>query len=282
MIVHEGHAHMPEFQRLYPPARPAAGAAHWFVFRGDEIVLDAGGSPLLAGDAQQPASLAASRTLLLGTRAGVPLLAGILVGELPEQHTAVHLRTLLATADEETATRAGHAAQLLRWDAAARYCQQCGGGLVAITRDHSWGRECPACGALYYPPISPAIIVLIHDGDRTLLTTKTGWGKRYSLVAGFVEPGETFEACVIREVAEEVGVLVGDVRYTGSQAWPFPHQMMVGFTARYLSGAVVIDTEELAHADWFDRDALPELPPPFAIARRIIDGWLDGSYAVAR
>jgi NAD+ diphosphatase len=118
------------------------------------------------------------------------------------------------------------------------------------------------------------VIVLIHDGgDRALLTTKSGWGKRYSLVAGFVEPGETLEACVAREVREEVGVEVEELRYVGSQPWPFPHQLMVGFMARYAGGEIAIDTAELTDAAWFSRDALPELPPPFSIARQIIELW---------
>jgi NAD+ diphosphatase len=116
--------------------------------------------------------------------------------------------------------------------------------------------------------------VLIHDGPRALLTTKTGWGKRYSLVAGFVEPGETFEECVVREVREEVGVEVDRLRYLKSQSWPFPHQVMVGFLAAYAGGEIVLDTAELADARWFDRNDLPELPQPYTISRQIIDYWL--------
>jgi NAD+ diphosphatase len=118
--------------------------------------------------------------------------------------------------------------------------------------------------------------VLVTDGERALLASKAGWGKRYSLVAGFVEPGETFEECVAREVEEEVGVAVGSMRYVASQAWPFPHQIMVGFIADYAGGDIVLDEAELADARWFPRDALPELPPPFTISRQIIELWRRG------
>lgn len=120
------------------------------------------------------------------------------------------------------------------------------------------------------------MIVLVHEGERALLASKAGWGKRYSLVAGFVEPGETLEECVAREVKEEVGVEVDELRYVGSQAWPFPHQIMVGFLAHYAGGEIAIDTAELADARWFTRDDLPELPPPFTISRQIIELWLAG------
>jgi NAD+ diphosphatase len=120
------------------------------------------------------------------------------------------------------------------------------------------------------------VIVLVADGDRALLASKAGWGKRYSLVAGFVEPGETLEACVAREVKEEVGVDVGALRYVGSQPWPFPHQIMIGFIAEYAGGEIAIDAEELADARWFEKSALPELPPPFTISRQIIELWRGG------
>jgi NAD+ diphosphatase len=126
-----------------------------------------------------------------------------------------------------------------------------------------------------YPRVSPAIIVLIHRPGQILLTRQPSWPpNRYSLVAGFVEAGESLEECLRREVAEEVGAAVDDIRYLGSQPWPFPHQLMVGFLARYRSGELRIDEQELEHAAWFDLDALPDLPPPLSISRRILDWHL--------
>ncbi len=117
--------------------------------------------------------------------------------------------------------------------------------------------------------------MLVHRDGQVLLTRKAEWPRnRYSLIAGFVEPGESLEGCVRREVDEEVGVAVDTIRYLGSQPWPFPHQLMVGFLAHYHSGEVVVDTTELEDAAWFDLDALPDLPPPGSISRRILEWYL--------
>lgn len=263
------------FRRLYPPAAATNGRALWFVFQGEQVVLREGAPVALhEGDHGAPECAPVTDAILIGEVDGHPLLAGALAADaaIPAGCAVAGLRSLFAIGDEQISTLAGCAAQLLRWRRTMRYCPVCAAPLRAI--DGSWGRSCSACEFSAYPPVSPAIIVLIHDdAGRALLTTKPGWGKRYSLVAGFVEPGETFEECVVREVAEEVGVAVDTVRYVGSQAWPFPHQIMVGFMARYAGGTIAIDEAELAGAAWFSRDDLPELPPPFTISRRIIELW---------
>jgi NAD+ diphosphatase len=118
-------------------------------------------------------------------------------------------------------------------------------------------------------------LILIHDGaDRILLARKPGWGKRYSILAGFVEPGETLEECCYREALEEAAVITTGFEYAGSQPWPFPHQLMVGFNCRWQSGEIRIDETELEHADWFHVNDLPELPPPLSLSRQIIDRWV--------
>jgi len=133
-------------------------------------------------------------------------------------------------------------------------------------------RRCPACDLSFYPRISPAIIVLVRRGEEALL----GQGNRfpgafYSTLAGFVEPGETLEETLAREVREEVGVEVKDLRYFGSQPWPFPHSLMIAFTAEYAGGELRPDGVEIEECAWFDPDALPKLPPPISISRRLID-----------
>jgi len=265
------------FQRFYPPTAPEEGAAYWLLFAGDELLLaDGGPLSLLEGTTRRPAHAAVDQALLLGTLDGRPVMFAALDRDTPPPGLrALGLRAVLAQADAELSALAGYAAQLVRWARTSRFCPACAEPLHALD---GWGKTCPGCGHSLYPPVSPAAIVLIHDGaDGVLLTSKSGWGKRYSLVAGFVEPGETLEQCVAREVREEVGVEVGDIRYIGSQPWPFPHQLMVGFMARYQGGEVVIDANELADARWFTRGALPELPPPFSIARQIIELWRNGS-----
>lgn len=261
------------FKRLYPPTQPAAGPAHWLIFQGADLLLPAEAPPaLLPGSADAPDGLAVAEAHLLGTLGGRPVLAGVLANgaALPPGYQASNLRAVLGLADAELAALAGYAAQIVNWARISRYCPVCATPMAPID---GWGRGCPSCRHSQYPPVSPATIVLIHDGARVLLTTKEGWGKRYGLVAGFVEPGESFEQCVVREVREEVGVELTDIRYIASQPWPFPHQIMVGFMARYAGGEIVIDAHELAGAAWFARDALPELPMPFSIARQLIERW---------
>jgi NAD+ diphosphatase len=264
------------FRRLYPPTAAPEGAAYWLLFRGDDLLMVAEGAlALLEGTSAAPTHLDGTLDpFLIGTIDGRPVMVAALPTDapLPPGLLAVGLRGVLAQADADLATLAGYAAQLLRWRNASRFCPTCAQPLGPLD---GWGKVCPNCKHTLYPPVSPAAIVLIHDGpERALLTSKPGWGQRYSLVAGFVEPGETLEQCVAREVLEEVGVEVTDIRYVGSQPWPFPHQLMVGFMARYAGGEIAIDTTELADARWFTRHALPELPPPFTISRQIIEMWL--------
>jgi NAD+ diphosphatase len=264
------------FRRFYPPAVPEEGAAYWLLFSGDDLLLaDDGPLMLIEGTTHRPPYGDVEGALPLGVLDDRPVMFGVL-GDTPPPPglRAVGLRAVLAQADAELGTLAGYAAQLVRWSRTSRFCPACA---QPLHLHDGWGKTCPACGYSLYPPVSPAAIVLIHDGaDGVLLTSKPGWGTRYSLVAGFVEPGETLEQCVAREVQEEVGVEVGDIRYVGSQSWPFPHQLMLGCMARYAGGEVAIDTTELADARWFTREALPDLPPPFSIARQIIEMWRSG------
>jgi NAD+ diphosphatase len=173
----------------------------------------------------------------------------------------------------EFASLAALAHQLLRWERKSRYCGTCGN---ILTRNAGgWGKSCPACSAVRFPAMHPCVIVLIHRPGELLLVRKAEWpAGRYSLVAGFVDFGEAFEEAVHREVKEETGVTVKDLRYIGSQAWPFPSQIMAGFTAEYEGGELCVDRHELEDARWFPLGALPELPPPRSIARYLLDQYL--------
>jgi NAD+ diphosphatase len=250
------------------------GPALWLLFHGPDLLMLADGAPaLLAGTTAAPDGIDLGESFLIGALDGQACLVGLLPPDVtpPSGFQALGLRGVLAHGDAELAALASYAVHLVHWNGISRFCSVCGRPLNQLT-DASWGRGC-ANGHTLYPPVSPATIALIHDGDRVLLTSKPGWGKRYSLVAGFVEPGETLEECVAREVREEVGVDVTDIRYISSQPWPFPQQLMVGFFARYAGGQVAVDTTELADAAWFTRETLPELPPPYTISRQIIELW---------
>jgi NAD+ diphosphatase len=189
------------------------------------------------------------------------------------------LRALWGTLDETTWTVAGRAAQLVDWQRTHRFCGQC-----ATATEPSRGeraRRCPRCGLVAFPRLAPAVITLIEREDgRVLLARNPNFpAPFFSLLAGFVEPGETLEEAVARETFEEVGIAIGDVTYWGSQPWPFPHSLMVGFTAAYVTGDLVLQPEEIAEAAWFGPDELPMTPPTMSIAGRMIEDWVARSRA---
>lgn len=163
---------------------------------------------------------------------------------------------------------------ILHWQERSRFCGYCGQPKTWLPGE--WGRHCDACGKRAYPAIHPCAIVLVTRPGEVLLTRKPEWApNRYSLVAGFQEFGESLEETAIREIAEETGIVANNVRYVGSQCWPFPSQMMVGFVADYVAGEIKVDKTELADARWFPVDDLPDLPPKRSIARYILDTTLE-------
>jgi NAD+ diphosphatase len=264
-----------------PCADPPAtnGAALWFPFRDGDLLVRADGESceivLLADVAELGAEPV--RRVFLGTLDGVACFAAELpeAFEPPAGHEWSALRLLYGRVDETGYALAGRASQLLDWDATHRHCGRCG----TPTRDAAGERakECPDCGLRAFPRLSPAVIVLVQRGGEMLLARSAQWVEGiYSCVAGFVEPGESLEEAVEREVAEEVGLEVEDVRYFGSQPWPYPNSLMIGFTARYAGGEIHLDERELVDAGWFAPDRLPpRLPGPLSIARRLVDDFLD-------
>ena len=166
----------------------------------------------------------------------------------------------------------GMAMQALYWESTSGHCPRCGEATTRI--EGEWGKQCPKCKYEHYPHLHPAVIVLVRDGTRCLLARKAIWAPgRYALVAGFVDNGESLEGCVRREVKEEVGVDVDDIQYVGSQNWPFPSQLMVGFVARYAGGEVKVDPEELEDARWFPKGQLPSRPSHHSIAGFILKNY---------
>jgi NAD+ diphosphatase len=183
------------------------------------------------------------------------------------------LRLLWGALDEVTWTVAGRAAQLVDWQRTHRFCGQCATPTEPARGERA--RRCPRCGLVAFPRLAPAVITLIEREDgRILLARNPNFpAPFFSLLAGFVEPGETLEEAVVRETFEEVGLTVGEVTYWGSQPWPFPHSLMVGFHARYISGELVLQADEIAEAGWFGPDELPTTPPRMSIAGRMIEAW---------
>ena len=169
---------------------------------------------------------------------------------------------------------AGKASELLYWDSNTKYCGVCG---APMKRETVISKRCTNCGKEVWPQVSPAIIVRIRKGDDILLVHARNFrrSEMYGLVAGFVETGETLEECVVREVQEEVGLTITNIRYFGSQAWPYPSGVMIGFTADYVSGELHLQEEELSQARWFNRDCLPPIPDKMSIARKLIDDYIE-------
>lgn len=196
-----------------------------------------------------------------------------------ECETFAELRPLASELPASEASLVAYARALSLWRASHVYCSRCGGPTRSARAGHA--RHCPSCGHETFPRLDPAIIVLVHDGDAALLGRQASWTPgRYSTIAGFVEPGESLEDAVRREVAEEAGIAVHDIAYHSSQPWPFPASLMLGFTARARIAPPELRDGELEDARWFTRaevrDGAITLPPPESISRRLIDGWLLG------
>ena len=184
------------------------------------------------------------------------------------------LRVLWSDLDEAVWALAGRAFQLVEWQRTHRFCGRCGHATEARTDEHV--RVCPACGQLHFPRVSPAVIFLVHKGSEMLLARSPRFAPEvFSTLAGFVEPGETLEQTVAREAAEEVGITLGEVRYFGSQPWPFPHSLMVGFYAAWQEGELRPDGVEIEAAAWFTADRLPRLPSRYSIAWQLVQAFLD-------
>ncbi len=263
------------------PARLAEGALA-FAFSGAKLAV--GGSE----DAPQIPTFATlegarfpdARAHYLGELHGVACVALGLPDALAEADAQAAglrfagLRALFFKLPEPHLALAGRAFQIVEWDRTHRYCGRCG----AATRDRDGERakECPACGQVAYPRNSPAMMVLVTRGKELLLARAHRFPTAmYSALAGFVEVGETIEDCIRREVREEVGVEIEAPAYFASQSWAFPHSLMIAFTAVYAGGEIRLDDPEIEDARWFPLDALPPLPSPVSIARRLIDATVE-------
>lgn len=253
------------FEPLLEPPPEAAGAPLVFAVRGARLAIR---DDAAVGDD--------AGAIFLGILDGRPCWAvDADRGDDTAGHAYDDLMTLWGSVDEVTWVVAGRAVQLVEWARTHRFCGRCGEPTVDAPGERA--RRCPACGLTAYPRLAPAIIVLVERDDGRVLLARNARFRSgmYSCLAGFVEPGETLEQAVAREVREEVGVEVGDVRYLASQPWPFPHSLMVGFTARWTSGEVAVDGKEISDARWFGPDDLPEIPSKISIARQLIDGWIE-------
>lgn len=271
------------YERYVPavkPDHPPGTPAYWFIFSTNRLLIKPAASP--SGTVRIPMALAAEelgiqpiRTQYLGTFEGHPCYSAEAAADAadPEDLSFIGLRALYGSMAEDLFYLAGRAIQIVAWDRTHQFCGICGSRTVSSETERS--KLCPQCGATNYPRISPAVITAILKDKQILLAHARHFqGNMHSIIAGFVEPGETLEDCVKREILEEVGVKVKNIRYFGSQQWPFPNSLMIGFFADYESGEINVDGEEIEVAGWFDADKLPPIPSEISIARKMIDWYV--------
>jgi NAD+ diphosphatase len=291
---------MLDFVPRLKPVTAGARPAFWFIFYGDHLLVrQEGDAPQRDAWVRDVGPGAVARVPLLSSaeELGLSPLRVICVGTVEEDgqasdcyaaevpadmtvpagYVAEGLRALYPLLEEPFMAIAGRAVQLVAYDRQNQFCGQCGGRMA--DQDHERAKRCPQCGLIVYPRLSPAMIIAVtrqtDDGLRILLARNHRFPPgRFSVLAGYVEPGESLEACCAREVCEEVGVDIANIRYFGSQPWPFPNSLMIGFTAEYEGGEITLEESELAEAHWFAADQLPGIPPPFTIARRLIDSFI--------
>jgi NAD+ diphosphatase len=266
----------------------APGAGHWFVFKGDQLLVEMGPLEAPSDDLRVRARPAwarlplqknhnwlgekALRTLYLGRLGASDLWAAELPAdaEAPGGLAWAGLRSLFSVLEDAHFALAGRALQLIDWDRSHQFCGRCGARTLPKSEERV--RVCPACKLSAYPRVAPAVMALVRRGSQLLLARSPHFpAGMYSALAGFVEPGESLEQCLAREVEEEVGVQISNSRYFASQSWPFPHSLMIAFVCEYASGELTPQPSEIEAANWFDVLQLPKLPSKISIARRLID-----------
>ena len=260
------------------PTEPASQDSLVWAFHGRNLVselMGSQGAPIRLGSLQADFEEVKDLTSV-GYLKGKPVYACMVETTQIDvmKYTSGNLFGLLGRTNQAHFDVIGRAYQLLNWERDHRHCGRCGEGTVLADKGQS--RHCEPCRLSVYPRLSPCVIVLVSRDDELLLAASAGSNRRfYSCLAGFVEPGETCEQAVHREVMEEVGLEVEDIQYHGSQPWPFPGQLMLGFTAKWKAGEINIDPEEIDEALWCKPDNLPPVPPPFSIAGQLINRFLD-------
>ncbi|MGD8298079.1 MAG: NAD(+) diphosphatase [Desulfobacterales bacterium] len=261
---------------------PAAESTRsmWFVFYEGRLLIKAGDADQLIPRNRDLANfdIAPIHKQYLGSLDGLPCYAAELLHDrnLPDGFEFKGLRQLFGRLEEELIWVAGRANQLVDWNQNHQFCGRC--GHATEDKQSERAKICPNCRLINYPRVSPAIIVAVIKDNQILLGSnrrfKNGF---YSVLAGFAEPGESLEECVAREVYEEVGITVENIRYFGSQPWPFPNSLMVGFIADYGGGRINVDNSEIVKAAWYSARNLPPIPPKISIARQLID-WFAENY----
>jgi NAD+ diphosphatase len=265
------------FEPAFIAGIQATDRAWWFLFRENKLLVDLrGGGAAIPRQVDFGGGLPGLTTPQgLGRLNGDPAYAAALTNgaEMPAGMAFRSVRSLFGDLPDELHQAAGYAYQILDWRRRHHFCSRCGGPLQDKPDERA--RLCRGCDLTVYPRINPCIIVAVVKGEELLLVRRRGMAAgRYSVVAGYVEAGETLEACLRREVMEEAGIRVDRIAYFGSQPWPYSSSLMVAFTAEYAGGVIRADGREISHAGWFRAQSLPPVPGWGSIAGRLIDWFV--------
>jgi NAD+ diphosphatase len=266
-----------DFQPAKQGGPPPEPRGLWLLVQDQDLLVapEGDGFRLPSGPVPSELEPAVKEPFWLGTLRGEPCWTAPLPKDvtLPpglERQTLVPMRGTKLS--DDFLSLGGMAMQALWWQSTSGFCPRCGEATTRI--EGEWGKRCARCKYEHYPHLHPAVIIMVRDAGRVLLARKAEWAPgRYALVAGFVDNGESLEGCVAREVKEEVGVDVKDIQYVGSQNWPFPSQIMLGFVANYAGGELRVDKSELEDARWFPGDNLPNRPSRHSIAGYIMQNY---------
>ncbi len=257
------------------PEHDDSSPAYWFVFNSSQLLVNEKNSEIPFLEDLNELKLTPLRKIYLGKLHGHPSYAAeVDSDQTPQGMIFQDLRELYPLISHEIYLVAGRAIQIINWDKNHQYCGKCGS--PTKTMDTEMAKICPQCGLINHTRISPAVITaIVKDGKLLMAKHNYGHYRKYGLIAGFVEAGETLEEAVQRETMEEVGLQIKNIQYFGSQPWPYPNSLMLGFTAEYESGEIKVDGQEISHARWFGVDDLPELPSNISISRELIEWYME-------
>lgn len=259
-------AHMPSYTKL----------EYWFIFQKERLLIIKDKNSLISSSDIHPLENHISRKYQLVEFDDYAIFCAEINSNItiPEDFESISLRKALELLGNEWYNAAVKAISIITWDRNHQYCGHC--AYPTILKSPGFERHCPHCGLSFYPRISPSIIVLIHKGEQILMARSQHFPPGvYGLIAGFVEAGESIEDAVHREVKEEVGITIKNLRYFGSQAWPFPDSLMIAFNAEYAGGELDINKIEIEEAGWYDFDKLPGVPSTnISIARKLINHFV--------
>ena len=263
----------------YPePEDPPSESRRWILVQGSSVIYAPGQAPRsLFFTGALPAEVSPESVQYLARHDGVFYYAAELQSgvALPSNLVSAPVRELSGKMPDRDLALAAYAVRIIEFNRSNRFCGRCGARTRPLRTERA--RLCSDCNRIVYPRLSPAIIVLIRKSNEVLLARSPHFAPGiYSVIAGFVEPGENLEEAVCREVNEEVGISVRNIRYLASEPWPFPDSLMIGFSADYAGGEITIDNNEIESAGWFTRDNLPDIPSKMSISRALIDAWVQG------